>query len=107
MAQSLICPARLTAVLVVAFRGRYVAVGTVAKSCCIGHMTIAGSACSLIWISLDGGSTWGRVADRLGFEGTNNEIPAVTPMPTGLLAVGRRWDSGSTHPLPEAWLAEP
>jgi photosystem II stability/assembly factor-like uncharacterized protein len=73
----------------------------------VGHATIDGLANALIWVSVDGGSTWGLVADRPAFEGINNEIAAIIPSPTGLLAVGRRWDPLSAHPVPEVWVAEP
>jgi hypothetical protein len=73
----------------------------------VGDTLVAGTANAIVWVSTDTGSTWGRVADQQAFSGINNEVAGVVQTPSGLLAVGRRWDSASFHPLPEVWLAGP
>jgi hypothetical protein len=64
-----------------------------------------GLANAMVWVSTDSGATWGRLADQQAFSDINNELAGVVQAPNGLLAVGRRWDSASSHPLPEVWLA--
>lgn len=64
-----------------------------------------GVANAMVWVSTDSGATWGRLADQQAFSDINNEVTGIVPTPNGLLAVGRRWDSASTHPLPAIWLA--
>ena len=71
----------------------------------VGDTLVAGSANAMVWVSTDAGATWGRVADQPAFGGINNELAATVQTPSGLLTVGRRWDSASFHPLPEVWLA--
>ena len=70
-----------------------------------GDTTVTGTANAMIWISTDGGATWGRVADQEAFAGIENSISGVVATPDGLLAVGYRWDSQTGHPMPVAWLA--
>ncbi|MFI5042702.1 MAG: hypothetical protein ACHQNA_12795 [Acidimicrobiales bacterium] len=70
-----------------------------------GDTVVNGLANAMIWVSIDGGTTWGRVADQQAFSDINNEITGVVATSDGLLAVGSRWDSVSGHPLPEVWLA--
>ena len=70
-----------------------------------GDTVVAGLANAMVWVSTDAGATWGRLADQPAFSGINNELAAIVQTPNGLLAVGRRWDSASSHPLPEVWLA--
>ena len=64
-----------------------------------------GLANAMVWVSTDSGATWGRLADQPAFSDVNNELAGMVQAPNGLLAVGRRWDSASSHPLPEVWLA--
>lgn len=78
----------------------------------VGDMLLAGGdtlengvANAMVWVSTDGGATWGRVTSPQAFDGINNELVGIAQTPAGLLAVGRRWDSATMHPLPEAWLA--
>jgi len=70
-----------------------------------GDTLVAGSANAIIWVSSDGGATWGRVADKHAFSEINNELTGVVQTPGGLLAVGRRWDTTSMHTVPEAWVS--
>jgi hypothetical protein len=71
----------------------------------VGDTLVAGIANAMVWVSTDSGATWGRLADQQAFSDINNEVAGVVQTPNGLLAVGRRWDSASSHPLPEVWLA--
>jgi len=59
-----------------------------------------------VWVSPDG-HDWAQVPDQDAFSGQNNEIMSVIESDDGLLAVGRRWDAESGHPIPVAWLASP
>lgn len=70
-----------------------------------GDTLVGGLANAMVWVSTDSGATWGRLADQPAFSDINNEVTGVVQTPNGLLAVGRRWDSASAHPLPEVWLA--
>jgi photosystem II stability/assembly factor-like uncharacterized protein len=72
-----------------------------------GYTLVDGAANAMVWVSTDGGATWGRVASPQALTDIGNELAGMVPTPGGLLAVGRRWDSASMHPLPEAWLAAP
>jgi hypothetical protein len=71
----------------------------------VGDTLVAGIANAMVWVSIDTGATWGRVADQQAFSDINNELAGVIQTPGGLLAVGRRWDTASLHALPEVWLA--
>jgi hypothetical protein len=71
----------------------------------VGDITVGGSANALALVSTDGVS-WALVSDEDAFAGINNAIWAATSTPNGLLAVGSRWDSELTHPVPVAWLAD-
>jgi hypothetical protein len=68
-------------------------------------LLVSGIANAMVWVSTDAGATWGRVADQPAFSDINNELAGMVQTPSGLLAVGRRWDSASMHALPEVWLA--
>ncbi len=68
-------------------------------------LLVNGIANAMVWVSTDAGATWGRVADQPAFSDINNELAGMVQTSSGLLAVGRRWDSASMHPLPEVWLA--
>jgi hypothetical protein len=71
-----------------------------------GYTLVGGGvANAMVWVSIDTGATWGRVADQQAFSDINNELAGMVQTPGGLLAVGRRWDSASMHALPEVWLA--
>jgi hypothetical protein len=70
-----------------------------------GDTLVDGRANAMVWVSTDAGATWVRVADQQAFSGINNEVAGMVQTSGGLLAVGRRWDSASEHPLPEVWLA--
>jgi hypothetical protein len=70
-----------------------------------GDHLVNGIANAMVWVSTDAGATWGRVADQPAFSDVDNELVGMVQTPGGLLAVGRRWDTASMHPLPEAWLA--
>lgn len=72
----------------------------------IGDTFRGNSSNAMIWVSIDSGRTWGRVADQPAFAGINNEIASVIRAPyEQILAVGSRWDGATTHPLPQVWLA--
>ena len=71
----------------------------------VGDTLVDGLANAMVWVSTDAGATWGRVSDQQAFSDINNDLAGMVQTPGGLLAVGRRWDSASFHPLPEAWLA--
>lgn len=58
-----------------------------------------------VWVSTDGGLTFGRVPDQRAFAQTDTFINGLVPTPDGLLAAGSRWDGPSVHPVPEIWLA--
>ena len=66
-----------------------------------------GGSAAMVWVSTDGGATWNRVVDQKALEGVDVQPVAMILARTGLLAVGRRWDPASGHPLPQAWLVEP
>jgi hypothetical protein len=68
-------------------------------------LLVNGIANAMVWVSTDAGATWGRVADQPAFGDINNELAGMIQTSSGLLAVGRRWDTPSMHPLPEVWLA--
>lgn len=70
-----------------------------------GDTSVDGTANAMVWVSTDGGATWGRVPNQQAFSDINNELAGIVQTPAGLLAVGRRWDSASGHPLPSVWLA--
>jgi hypothetical protein len=70
-------------------------------------LLVNGIANAMVWVSTDAGATWGRVADQPAFSDINNELAGMVQTSSGLLAVGRRWDSASMHALPEVWLAGP
>jgi hypothetical protein len=72
-----------------------------------GDTLVNGNANAMIWVSTDGGATWGRVADQPAFSDINNELTGMVQTPGGLLAVGRRWDTSAGHPVPEAWVSAP
>lgn len=72
-----------------------------------GYADVAGTPTPMVWLSPDGGDTWTRVPDQAGLRGDGMEIAALVETPDGLLAVGRRWDSATMHPVPLAWLAGP
>jgi hypothetical protein len=59
------------------------------------------------WVSVDDGMRWDRVPAQSAFAGTDVQIASVIPSGNGLLAVGRRWDPRTNHPLPQVWLAQP
>lgn len=63
------------------------------------------TANAMVWVSTDGSVSWGRVADQAAFSGLDDELTGIVQISGGLLAVGRRWDGASGHPLPEAWLS--
>jgi hypothetical protein len=71
----------------------------------VGETHVEAMANAMIWISADGGVTWGRVARDPAFSGVNNQIEGLVPTAEGLLAIGRRWDTRSGHPMPVAWFA--
>jgi hypothetical protein len=58
-----------------------------------------------VWVSTDGGLTFGRVPDQPAFVQTDTFIRGVVPTASGLLAIGSRWDGPSGHPVPWVWLA--
>jgi len=60
---------------------------------------------AMVWISTDGGTTWGRLEDPQAFSDINNGIAGIVPTPSGLLAVGNHWDSTTMHAVPSFWLA--
>jgi len=67
-----------------------------------------GMANAMVWVSASGGLTWGRVADQPAFAGVNNEVVSIIGTSDGgILAVGWRWDTATSHPLPTVWLAFP
>lgn len=78
----------------------------------VGDVVVAGgyslvdevtNAMLLIWT--DGGDTRGRVLYQDALGGRENELRGIVQIPGGLLGVGRRWDSASGHPFPEAWIS--
>ena len=71
----------------------------------VGDTLVAGIANAMVWVSTDAGTTWGRLPDQPAFSDINNELAGMVQTPNGLLAVGRRWDSASSPPLPAIWLA--
>lgn len=72
----------------------------------VGDSPRGDSANTMIWVSIDGGTTWGRVADQPAFTGINNEVASVIGAPhEQILGVGWRWDPMTGHPLPQVWLA--
>ena len=72
----------------------------VTVECCGGDLVLRPRA----WVSEDG-ATWTPVPQQPAFEGTDIQILDVIETPDGLVAVGRRWDPESNHPLPQAWIA--
>jgi hypothetical protein len=69
--------------------------------------TIADGASRLtVWVSTDGGLTWGRVPVQVAFADVEEEITGLLDTPGGLLAVGSRFDRVSGHPVPVAWVSE-
>jgi hypothetical protein len=70
-----------------------------------GYTLVDGRANAMVWVSIDTGATWGRVADQQAFSDINNELAGVVQTPGGLLAVGSRFHSATMHALPEVWLA--
>ena len=72
----------------------------------VGSTTLAdGTGNAMVWVSTDGGWTFGRVPDQPAFDGYGNIITGMVDGPDGVLAVGERWDSATIHPLPEIWHA--
>jgi hypothetical protein len=45
------------------------------------------------------------VPHQPAFDGIDIQIADVIETPNGLLAVGRRWDPETNHPVPQAWLS--
>lgn len=72
-----------------------------------GYANVGGTPTAMVWVSANGGDTWERVPDQPAWGGDGTQIAALVETPDGLIAVGRRWDSVTMHPLPEAWLAGP
>jgi hypothetical protein len=71
-----------------------------------GDTTVDDTANVMIWFSSDG-INWARVAEQDAFGGINNAIASLIATPSGILAVGYRWDTTTGHPIPQAWLASP
>jgi hypothetical protein len=70
-----------------------------------GDTSRNGIANAMVWVSTDGGQTWGRLPDQDAFSGTNNAFGSLIETPFGILAVGSRW--GGNHAIPQAWIAQP
>jgi hypothetical protein len=69
-----------------------------------GYADVAGTPTAMVWLSPNGGDTWGRVPGQDAFGGGGIRISALVETPDGLVAVGHRWDPVTMHPVPEAWL---
>ena len=73
----------------------------------VGDTVAEGNANAMLWVSVDAGTTWARVPEQDAFAGVGNEISSLIRAGDSLLAVGRRWDGDSNHPLPQVWTATP
>ena len=70
-----------------------------------GAMPVSDSPNAVLLLVSTDGTTWSRVADTDAFSGVGNEVTAAAPYPTGILAVGYRWDTRTGHPVPVVWVA--
>jgi photosystem II stability/assembly factor-like uncharacterized protein len=66
----------------------------------------AGETGAMVWVSTDGGETFGRVADQPSLVANSTDFTGLVEVPGGALAVGRSWDEFTGHPVPLAWLAD-
>jgi hypothetical protein len=58
-----------------------------------------------VWVSVDGGLTFGRVPDQPAFEGINNEVGNLVEIPDGIVGVGSYWETETLHPPPAMWFS--
>lgn len=68
--------------------------------CCGGDLVLRPTA----WVSEDG-VDWIAVPHQASFSGSGIVVAGIVTSDLGLVAIGQRWDSGSNHPLPQAWVA--
>jgi hypothetical protein len=60
----------------------------------------------VVWISLDGGTTWGRVASGPALDRTIEELAGGAVVGDRLVVVGSRHGNEPFHVLPVAWIAD-
>jgi hypothetical protein len=72
-----------------------------------GTAQVDGRQRLMIWVSTDGGRSWGRVPSQGAFDGVDNEISGIVETPSGLLAVGSRLNQETIDLTPVVWRATP
>jgi hypothetical protein len=71
----------------------------------VGYGIVNDVGRATVWVSSDGGGSWDLVPDQDSLHGIEIGATGIVETPAGLVAVGRRWDSPSAHPVPVAWIS--